>query len=259
MNNFATFLSKEILEIWRKKRLVVLVGVFVFFALTMPLLERYSEEFINLFMTEEQAAAFEIEMPPPHWTGSYGAFYGMVNQIGMIALILLVMGVVVSEKRRGTAALMMVKGLNHSTFILTKFVALSFMIFIALLVSLTVNHFLTAVLFEQIAQTGDLIAGFAVYLLFAMMMLSMVILASTIAQSLALAAVAGFLGFMAMSLPSNLPNVRDWWPYAISFDAVHITVGLDAPDRMLVRMLMAAIITALFLFLSIFILRKKEL
>jgi len=260
MNKFITFTKKEFLEIWRANRLLVLGVVFVFIALIAVLLTRYANEILNALLSPEEMAAFGIgEGAIPHWSNSYEAFFGNLNQIGMVALILMVMGVVVSEKRRGTAALMMVKGLGHSTFILAKFFALSLLAFVTLLASLLINHFLTISLFGAGAEIGNLMMGFLLYWLFAMMMLSLIILTSSLAKSLAMSAVFGFLGFMALSIPSSLPRIREAFPYTISFRATEVATRGYFSDMLWLNILTAAATTAIFLGASIFILRKKEL
>jgi len=166
MNNFMNFMAKEMLEAWRRKRFLVLSIVFLFVALISPTMTRYINEFLELLIPAEDLNAMGVMLLTPHWSTSYQSFYMNLNQIGMIALILLGMGIVVSEVRRGTAALMMVKGLTHTTFMLVKFAAFSLMVFVVLLISLLLQHFLTLAFFGAGAAVGNLILGFALYWLF---------------------------------------------------------------------------------------------
>ncbi|MCL2350644.1 MAG: ABC transporter permease [Defluviitaleaceae bacterium] len=260
MNNFMTFLGKEFMEAWRVHRILVISLVFVFFALTSPLMARYIIEIFNALIPAEDAAAIGLAMmPPPHWSQSYASFFGNLNQIGMIAMILMMMGVVAAEKRDETAALMMVKGLSHSAFILTKFIAMSLISFVVLLVSLLLQHLLTLFLFGAGAEIGNLIVSFILYWLFVVMMISLTILASTLAKNLATSAVFGFLGFMTLSIPASLPRIREAFPYTISFRAQEVSSSGYFSDMLWVNVLTAIATTALFLGISIHILRKKEI
>lgn len=260
MNNFKVFLHKEFMEMWRDKRSVILAAVFVFFGVLSPVMMRYMNELFALLMTEEEIAMMGLGvMEIPHWSASYVGFFSNLNQVGMIALILLAMGVIVSEKRRGTAALMMVKGLGHGTFVITKFVVWSINTLIVLLVAIIINHFLTIALFGAGAEIGNLIAGLFMYWVFAMMMIALIILTSTFAKSLAVSAVFGFLGFMLLSIPSALPRIQELFPYTVSFRARDMVATGYFPSIAWANIGTAIATTALFLGLSIMILRKKEL
>ena len=260
MNNFMVFLHKEFMEMWRDKRAVILAAVFVFFGVLSPVMMRYMNELFALLMSEEELAMMGIgAMEIPHWTASYVGFFGNLNQVGMIALILLAMGVIVSEKRRGTAALMMVKGLGHKSFVLSKFAVWSINTFVVLLVAIAVNHALTIILWGEGAQLGNLISGFLMYWVFAMMMIALVILTSTIAKSLAISAVFGFLGFMLLSIPASLPRIQDAFPYTLSFRASDMVASGYFPTMAWANIATAILTTALFLGISIAVLRKKEL
>ena len=247
------------MEAWRTWRIFTISLVFIFFALLSPIMVRYINELFALLMSPEELAMMGVVLIPPHWSTSYISLFGNLNQIGMIALILTVMGVVVAEKRRGTAALMMVKGLKHSTLILVKFTALSLIVFATLLVTVLVAHFLTVALFGAGANIDELLTSLVLYQIFAMMMLSLIILASTIANSSAMAAVFGFLGFMALSIPASLPRIREAFPYTISFRAQEVVSMGYFSDMLWANILTAISTTALFLLISILVLRKKEL
>ncbi|MDR2167047.1 MAG: ABC transporter permease subunit [Clostridiales bacterium] len=257
MNKFLVFSGKELLEAWRNSRLLILAAIFLFFAVVSPLLSRYLNEFIAMLLPPEQAGL--IATPPPHWRDAYLQFFGNLNQIGMITLILITMGVVSGEKRRGTAALMMVKGLGHTNFILSKFMVLSLVIFVVLLASVIINHSLTLALFGEGAAANNLIFGFLVYWLFCMLILSLIILSSTLAKSTLTAAAFGFLGFMAMAIISALPRIREAFPYTVSARAAEITTAGYHASWLWANIVAAIATIALFLALSIRILKSKEL
>jgi len=259
MNNFTTFLGKELLEAWRKKRILVMFAVFLFITLVSPTLTRYSNEILQMLVTPEEMNAMGIILFAPHWSSSYYSFYGNMNQIGMIALILLCMGLVVQEIRRGTAALMMVKGLGQARFIIVKFVAYSITLFTTLLIMLILQHFLTLAFFGAGAEFANLLTGFVLYWIFAMMILSLAILASAISTSVGMAAVFGILGFIAFSIPASLPRLREAFPYTLSTRVREITSYNYFSDMLWANILTAILTTAIFLTASILILRKREL
>jgi ABC-2 type transport system permease protein len=258
MNNLLVFASKEIMETKRTKRLFVLVCVFLLFAFTGPLLARFTAEFITLMMPAEEMAMLFIEIPPPVWQDGYAQFYGNLIQIGTIAIILLYMGSVLDERRKGTAALMMMKGLSRFNFITAKFLVGALVIFVVLAVSVVVAHLYTLILFGEAAAVGDMLLGGLVYYLFTLLMLSVTIICSTMAKSAGMAATFGLLSFMALSLIGLIRRVGDISPYVLAQRALEVTFGFYHEWLWLNIVLAIAVIKVL-LYLSVCILKKKEL
>jgi len=161
MHSYLTFLQKETMEMLRTKRLLGLLGVFLFFALTSPLLARYLMEFIAFLVPAEEGLAFLI--PDPVWMDSYAQFYSNIGQIGSVTLILLFMGAIVSEKQNGTTDLLITKGLSHINFVMAKFTVIAFAILSTMLISILLVYLYTFVLFDSIGGLGDAILGALVY------------------------------------------------------------------------------------------------
>ena len=119
MNGFAVLLRKDILERWRTFRLPAIGLIFLIFGLMSPLLAKYTPELIERF-----AGDVEISFPTPTTKDAVDQIIKNLAQTGPIAAILLGMGVIASEKQRGTAALILTKPVTRSAFILSKFLAL---------------------------------------------------------------------------------------------------------------------------------------
>lgn len=80
-----------------------------------------------------------------------------ISQFGVILALLLTMGAVTQEKNRGTAAMMLVKPLPRSTFLLAKFGALALMFALTIAVAGAACYYLT--LLGAIPGLGDYLPG----------------------------------------------------------------------------------------------------
>ena len=255
MGNYKVFLQKEIMEIFRTKRILGLFCVFVFFAVTSPLLARYMMEFIELLAPAEEQLGFI--MADPVWTDSYIQLYGNLAQIGNIAIILLFMGAIVSEKRRSTADLVFTKGLCHSHFVMAKFTVMSAAVLAAMLVSVLITYAITATLFDTGGRFGEVLLGGFLYALFMVLIVSVTLLASTVAKSLVISAMLAFVGFLLIAGISALPTIGDLLPGQLLNRSVEVTAGYFHGN------LLGNVLTTLglglgCLLLSIFLLKRQE-
>ena len=256
MHNYLVFLRKEAMELLRTKRLLGLVCVFVFFALTSPLLARYMAEFIGALVPADEALGLVI--PDPVWTDSYVQFHGNIMQIGVIALILLFMGAIASERSRGTVDLLLTKGLGHSSFILAKFTIISVALLLTMMVSMCIVYFYTHTLFDTAGNVGEVFLGAAIFTLFLLLLVALTLLAGAISKSSVVAALLSFAGFLAILGLSAIPRVGDWLPGRLSERSMEMMLeGTFHPD-LWPNIGTTVLLTAVCLTLAVLILRKRE-
>ena len=256
MSNFFVFLRKEIMELLRTKKLLGLLAVFLFFAFTSPVLARYMTEFIGFLVPADEALQFLI--PDPVWTDSYAQFYSNIAQIGTITIILLFMGTIASERQRGTADLVLTKGLGLGSFVCSKFAVISAAIKLTMLASIGIVFLYTSILFDTAGNALHVFLGACVYIIFLLLIAALTVFASAIAKSNVIAAMIGFLGFLFILLISAIPRIGDLLPGNLSARAMEITVEGYFHSNLIGNLLISLGLTVLFLFLSVLVLRKQE-
>jgi len=257
MRNYLVFLRKEVMELLRTKRLLGLFGVFAFFALTSPLLARYMVEFLGHFVPSDELLLALI--PDPIWIDSYTQFYSNVAQIGAIAIIMMFMGIIATEKSRGTADLMITKGLSYTNFVLAKFTVAATALLLTTLVSIGVVYFYTSMLFPTAGAIGNVIGGTLVYTLLMTAVLAITLLCSAISKSNIIAALLSLLGYFVISFIRSLPGMsRSFLPGNLSERCMEITLtGTVHPD-LLGNVLVTVGLIAVCLALSVLVLKRKE-
>src|SRR5512133_1528407 len=134
MRGLAAFLRKEFVEIFRTWRIWVLPGIVLFFAITGPPLAKYTLEILRTVMPEQQAGAIIGALPVPTHVDSYLQWTKNLSQIVLIAAIIMFGGMVSSEKRSGTATLVLTKPLSRSAFVIAKFLSSSLLLVVTVAV-----------------------------------------------------------------------------------------------------------------------------
>jgi ABC-2 type transport system permease protein len=120
MSGFSILLKKEVWQQIKTYRLLVVGCVFVFFGLTTPLLLKYLPEIISLSGTP-----IPIDLPPPTAVESLAEYAGTIGQIGVLLTVLMSMGAIADELRRGTAVIIFSKPVTRAAFVNAKLTSLS--------------------------------------------------------------------------------------------------------------------------------------
>lgn len=201
-------LRKELLEIVRSHRLTILGTVLLLFGLLSPALAKFTPEIVRLVPGGEALAAI---IPEPTIADAVAQYVKNTTQFGVILALLLAMGMVAQEKDKGTAALVLVKPLSRTAFVLAKFAALAVSFAGSLALAGAGAYLYTTSLFQPPAL-GPWMALNGFLLLFLLVYVAVTLLCSTLARS---ALIAGGLAFGAVVLLGGLgaiPGVGDYLP-----------------------------------------------
>ena len=255
MRNYRVFLQKEWMEFFRNKRFLGLGVVFLLFAFSSPILARFMLEFLAMLLPGEEM--FQMLLPEPAWIDSYAQFYGNIEQIGSITMILLFMGVVSSEKQRGTADLMFTKGLCRMSFVLSKFTVLAVSVFVTTMISVLIVFGYTFLLFDTAGDFGSVLFGGFVFFIFFLLLLALIILCSSFAKTSVNAALLSFLGFLGIIFISSIPRIGTYLPGRLLSHSRMITFG-ETPEGLLIGILVTLLLTAVTLYAAIRLLRRQE-
>lgn len=258
MGNYITFMGKEITETLRNRRLLVLACVFISFAILGPLMGRYLVEVISMVVPGDDLDFLTPMFPDPTWVDGYANFYANLAQVGVITVILLYMGVILDEKRRGTAPMMLMKGLSHTAFVISKFTIMSLTTLVVMLVSAPIAHLYTYILFETAGNLWEMMLGGVIFWVFLLFTMALMMFFSTIAQKPPHVAIYGFLAYFAMVILDMFPNIREFLPYGLTIRAIQVSTG-HFHEHLIANLLISLAGTVALLVASIHILKKKEL
>ena len=193
MTGFAAFARKEAREILRTWRIWVLPGILAFFALSGPVLARFTPQIVGA-LAGSQLGGFT--MPTPTYLDAYAQWIKNLSQIGLFALIIVYGGLVSAESRSGTAVLVLTKPVSRTAFIVAKAAVHSAFLAILLVVGTAVTWGLTAAVFGT-APGSALWSSAVVWLVLGVLFIAVMTLLSVLIGSAVGAAGAG-LGVYAL-------------------------------------------------------------
>ena len=206
--NLIASLQKEIMEQWRTSRLVVLLVVLGFFGMASPLLAKFMPQLFGLLPGGEQFVGL---IPSPEIKDAIDQYIKNIGQFAILLAIFLSMGVVVQEKERGTAVMMLCKPLGRGTFLLAKFLALAFSFLVSLAVAGLSGFWYTVFLFEA-PQAGAWLSLNLLIWIYCLVYVAITLLASTLVRSQAAAAGISFGVLLVLGILGSLPGLGQYLP-----------------------------------------------
>ena len=252
---FAAFLRKELMEIMKTSKIIILPALFLFFGILSPLSARYMNDIMSL-VGEQQGIS--IKLPDPTFVVAYEQFFKNIYFMMIIVTILIFAGTVSEEKMKGTIVLVLTKCLSRNGFIIGKLLAAILLFTFSYVVGTIICVYYTSLLFPEFINTGIWV-GLAVFWLFGILMLTLTLLTSLLCRSMTTSAVAAFTGYVVVSAIAALPYAGRYSPGALQGLSSELASGSKVPVDALIpaavtfSLAVALVITAILTF------KKQEL
>jgi hypothetical protein len=242
MNGFVVFAGKEVREILRTWRIWVLPGILLFFALTGPVLARFTPEIVGALAGSQLGG---LKLPTPTYLDSYTQWVKNLSQIALFALIIIYGSIISAETRSGTAVLVLTKPVSRTAFVIAKASVHSAFLAVLVVVGTLLTWGLTAAVFGQ-APGSALWSSALVWLVFGILFIALMTLLSVLISSAAGAAGAGLGIYALVSIASIWKPLGSYSPAALATQPASLAAGKDAAVLwpVLTSLLLAAVLVA---------------
>lgn len=248
-----SFIKKEFMEFFRTYRFYVLFGVFAFFAI----LNAPTAKFLPEIMKSLPDIGVNIQIPEPAMMDSYLQFVSNITN-AFFALIIIFMGSVSSEIKKGTIYLVLSKGVSRVDFLYSKMLNAWLMYTAAFGVYVVLSISGTWILFTEWHFDGLLLAIISMYL-FGLILLAATISASTAAKSAGPGAFAGFGLLIFLPLSEVLGRASAWLPGRLMSLPVDFLSGTATGNDLLKASVFSVVMIAVMITAATLKFRKREL
>lgn len=252
MNGFAIFARKETREIVRTWRIWVLPGVLLFFALTGPLLARFTPQLLGAVAGSQFS---HLSLPTPTYVDAYSEWLKNLSTL-LFVIIIVYGGIVSSESKRGTAALVLTKPLSRTAFIIAKTAVHTAFLGVLVVVGTLVTWGLTAAIFGA-APGSALWSASLTWLVFGSLFIALMTLLSVLISSAAGAAGAGLGLYAVVSIAAIWKPLGTYSPAALTSQPASLAAGTGA--AVLWPMLTSLVLAGLLVALAAQVFRRKDL
>ena len=253
MSGFAVFAHKEAREILRTWRIWVLPGILLFFALTGPVLARYTPELVGALAGDQLKG---LVMPTPTYLDAYAQWVKNLSQIALFALIIIYGSIISSERKSGTAVLVLTKPVSRTAFVVAKAAVHSAFLAILVVAGTLLTWGLTAAVFGQ-APGSALWSSALVWLVFGVLFIALMTLLSVLISSAAGAAGAGLGTYALVSIAAIWKPLGTYSPAALATVPSSLAAGKDV--AVLWPVLTSLLLAVVLVVLAALSFRRKDL
>ena len=247
------FARKELSEIVRTWRIWVVPGIVVFFAITGPLVARFTPELIGA-VAGDQAGG--LKFPTPTYTDSYLQWVKNLSQIVLIAVVIVYGSLVSGEVKSGTAVLVLTKPLSRYAFIAVKAAVQTLFLAAVVAFGALVTWALTLLIFGT-APVAALWSATGAFIVLGLLFVCLMTLLSALIPSGAGAAGAGLGIYVVLAIAAIWKPLNDYSPAALTSQTSALAAGRDVAIAWPV--ITALVLAIAFVVLAGLIFRRKDL
>jgi ABC-2 type transport system permease protein len=208
----------EWLRLVRTRRIIALVGVFLFFGFLGPLTARYLGEILERFGGEVQ-----VTVPPPVPADGVTQYMANAGQIGLLVVVFVASAALAFDARREMAIFLRTRTPGVATILLPAFVVTAGAAVGSFALGALAAWYESVILIGPL-PAGRMLVGMGLSGLFIAFAVAITALGAALTRSVLAAAAASLVALLGMAVIGNLGPGGRWFP-------THLAGALDATAR----------------------------
>jgi ABC-2 type transport system permease protein len=197
----------EWLRLVRTHRLLVIVGVYLFFGFTGPLTARYMSEILRQFGTE----GVRIEFPEPVPADGIAQFVGNTSEIGLLVVVMVAASALAFDARREMAVFLRTRVRGVRDIVIPAFLVNCGAASVALLAGSLAAWYETAVLLGGLPVV-EMLAGIAYGALFLCFAVAVTAFAASVVRGVLATAGVTLVALLGLAIVGGLTVADRWLP-----------------------------------------------
>ena len=228
MNALLPLLRLRVREVVRTWRIWVLPIVLVFFAVSGPVITRFTNEILAGALGGEVGA---LALPDPTAADAAARWITDLSQLAVFVVVIMAAGAISTEVRSGVASLLLAKPASRAAYVVSHAVVLVGFVAVAAFVGALVSWGVTSVVFGGggvgggAGGLGALLGATALWVVLATLLISVSLLASAAFDAMAAAAGVGIGTFFLLAVAGAAPRLAEFTPAGLLPAAVAVASG----------------------------------
>jgi len=194
MKQFIVLLKKDIIELFKTKKVLILCAIFFIFAFSSPLIAKMTPELLKY-----AGDGFQISMPDPTIIDSYVQFFKNIDGLCLFATIIVLAGIIANEKAKGLYTNLVNNNVTRSNFILSKIASQIKVITGIYLISILLFSIYNYILFDKVFVEYSFLALLSMYV-YMIFVICVVNLCSTVSKSNIISIVVSFAVIFSLDI-----------------------------------------------------------
>ncbi len=246
-------LKKETMEYIKTPKGLILLILFLFFAITSPASAKFMNEIIAAVATD-----ITITFPDPTLQDSWIQVFKNLNSICLIVYIIVMSATISQEKSKGSILLVLTKKVSRFQFLFSKFLVGSLVFTILLIISTIVSSWYTHLLFGAFVYDG-LWISLLLFWFMGIFYTALAIFVSVIGKTPTTSALLGFFGYAVLQILNISNEIAMFNPSGASSIVNGVIAQTIDLQEIWIPILSVVIFSGLLFTLSQVIFRKQEI
>lgn len=246
-------LKKEIMEYLKTPKGLILLILFLFFAITSPASAKFMNEIIAAVATD-----ITISFPDPTLQDSWIQIFKNLNSICLIVYIIVMSGTISQEKSKGSILLVLTKKVSRFQFLFSKFLIGSLVYTVLLVISTIASAWYTSLLFGSFIYEG-LWISLLLFWFMGIFYTALAIFVSVISKTPTNSALLGFFGYAVLQILNISNEIAKFNPSGGSSIVNSIIAQTFNMQEIWIPLLSVVIFSVILLTFSQMIFRKQEI
>ena len=214
MKIFSVLLQKELVGIWRSKKLIYVPIVFMLYMVMQPITNYYMEDILKMGGGLPDGAIFSM---PELTSGEVmGAVLSQLNTMGVLLIIITVMGAINDERKNGSLSLLLVRPVSLFSLIASKLVSNSLLLVFSFICGYLLSLYYTIILYDDVSW-NLVLASLLLYCLYIIFIVSCVVCTSALLTSNGAIAIVNVFVLGVLSIGSG------WFVDALKYSPTHLS------------------------------------
>lgn len=249
-------LKYDFYHLRKTSKFIIFPVVIVMFAILSPVTARYMNQILDLALGD---SGIDIALNDPVALDSYVQYMGNLYETILFVILFVGVGFFIKDKTKGLLPLVLSKPINKTKYILSKYISLSIVILVSLLMGYLVFSYYTYFIFNEIDMLGMLLTTllFFIYVLY---ILSICLFTTTHFKSY-LASVSVTFGiyiFTSMLTIFEISVFR-YLPGVISNNSINILTEQEVVSDVLINVVVTLLLSVVFIYFSIRKFNKQDI
>lgn len=210
MTAFWTFTGKEVQELVRTGKLLILGIIFILFGIMNPAIAKLTPWLMEMTADSLEGTGITITEVIVNDMTSWTQFYKNIS-MEILIYVLMFAGIFTTEYQRGTLINMLTKGVRRETVLISKFLIMLMVWTVGYWGTYGITYAYNAYFWGNDAGQNLLFAALLVYLL-GIWFISLIVLASALFQTNTAVLLGVGVAFIMVYLLSLIPTVKEYLP-----------------------------------------------
>lgn len=256
MRQWTAFMKKEMRELFRSGRLVVLLLLFCLFGVMNPAIAKLTPWMMELFSKQFEESGMVLSTVEVTAMTAWMQFYKNMPMM-LIVLIIMFGGTVVGELQKGALIPVVAKGMKRQRILGAKAFTAAIVWTGGYFLSFAITYVYSAYFWDN-GIAAHLFFGALCFWLFGLWLLSVIFAASGFACSAAAVILTVGVGFMAVYILGFIPAVKPYTP-AYLLETMPLLMGETAAGSYTVVLCVTAGLIVFNMFAGIWLFNRRQL